>query len=131
MYPFERFTVHAKKVLTLAQEEAEQYGHGHIGTEHLLIGVLRHEEGTGYRELKALGVTLAQVRPLVEQVVPPAPDEEPASSADHPHQPDEESHRARIPGRRAAGPAVRRHRTSGSSGNPTPGWQRYPARSAV
>jgi ATP-dependent Clp protease ATP-binding subunit ClpA len=63
-------------VLTLAQEEAEQYGHGHIGTEHLLIGVLRDEEGMGYRELTALGVTLAQVRPLVEQVVPPAPDEE-------------------------------------------------------
>ena len=76
MYPFERFTKHAKKVFTLAQEEAEQYGHGHIGTEHLLIGVLRDEEGMGYRELTALGVTLAQVRPLVEQVAPPAPDEE-------------------------------------------------------
>lgn len=75
MYPFERFTEHAKKVLTFAQEEAEQYGHGHIGTEHLLLGLLRDEEGMAGRELAALGVTLAEVRPFVEQVVPPEPDE--------------------------------------------------------
>lgn len=75
MYPFERFTEHAKKVLTFAQEEAEQYGHGHIGTEHLLLGLLRDEEGMAGRELAALGVKLAKVRPFVEQVVPPEPDE--------------------------------------------------------
>ena len=76
MYPFERFTEHAKKVLTLAQEEAYKLGHGHIGTEHLLLGLLQEGEGLGARALAALGVTIEAVRPLVEEVVPPAPDEE-------------------------------------------------------
>ena len=76
MYPFERFTEHAKKVLTLAQEEAHELGHGHIGTEHLLLGLLQEGEGLGARALAALGVTIGAVRPLVEDVVPPAPDEE-------------------------------------------------------
>ena len=76
MYPFERFTEHAKKALTFAQEEAEQYGHGHIGTEHLLLGLLRDEEGMAGRELAALGVTLAEVRPFLEQVAPPEPHEQ-------------------------------------------------------
>ena len=76
MYPFERFTEHAKKVLTLAQEEAYKLGHGHIGTEHLLLGLLQEGEGLGARALAALGVTIRAVQPLVEEVVPPAPDEE-------------------------------------------------------
>ncbi len=76
MYPFERFTEHAKKVLTLAQEEAYKLGHGHIGTEHLLLGLLQEGEGLGPRALAALGVTIGAVRPLVEEVVPPAPDEQ-------------------------------------------------------
>jgi len=76
MYPFERFTEHAKKVLTLAQEEAYKLGHGHIGTEHLLLGLLQEGEGLGGRALVALGVTIGAVLPLVEEVVPPAPDEE-------------------------------------------------------
>lgn len=111
MYPFERFSEHAKKVLTFAQEEAEQYGHGHIGTEHLLLGLLRDEEGMAGRELAALGVKLAEVRPFVEQVVPPEPDEA-AAAADPPHLPDEEGHRARVPGCRAARPGVRQYRAS-------------------
>ena len=45
MYPFERFTERAKKVLTLAQEEAERSHHSYIGTEHLLLGLLREGEG--------------------------------------------------------------------------------------
>ena len=39
MYPFERFSERAKKVLTLAQEEAERSHHSYIGTEHLLLGL--------------------------------------------------------------------------------------------
>jgi ATP-dependent Clp protease ATP-binding subunit ClpC len=76
MYPFERFTAHAKKVLTLAQDEAFNLGHGHIGTEHLLLGLVREEEGLGARALAAVGVTITAIRPLVEGVVPPAPGEE-------------------------------------------------------
>ena len=48
MYPFERFTERAKKVLTLAQEEAERSHHSYIGTEHLLLGLLREGEGLAY-----------------------------------------------------------------------------------
>src|SRR5215472_12095906 len=76
MYPFERFTEHAKKVLTLAQEEAYKLGHGHIGTEHLLLGLMQEGEGLGALALAAVGVTMTAIRPLVEEVVPPAPGEE-------------------------------------------------------
>lgn len=76
MYPFERFTEHAKKVLTLAQDEAANLGHGHIGTEHLLLGLVQEGEGLAPRALAAVGVTMTAIRPLVEEVVPPAPGEE-------------------------------------------------------
>jgi ATP-dependent Clp protease ATP-binding subunit ClpC len=76
MYPFERFTTHARRALTLAQEEAHNLGHGHIGTEHLLLGLVQEEEGLGARALAAVGVTIAAIRPLVEGVVPPAEGEE-------------------------------------------------------
>jgi ATP-dependent Clp protease ATP-binding subunit ClpC len=76
MYPFERFTEHAKKVLTLAQDEAFNLGHGHIGTEHLLLGLVQEAEGLGSRALVAVGVTMTAIRPLVEEVVPPAAGEE-------------------------------------------------------
>ena len=56
MYPFERFTERAKKALTLAQEEANAAGHGYIGTEHLLLALLREEEGIAHGALRALGV---------------------------------------------------------------------------
>jgi ATP-dependent Clp protease ATP-binding subunit ClpC len=52
MYAFERFTERAKKTLTLAQEEAEKSGHSYIGTEHLLLGLLRGEGSLAYHVLK-------------------------------------------------------------------------------
>ncbi len=76
MYPFERFTGHAQKVLALAQEQAANFGHGHIGTEHLLLGMVEEEEGLAARALAALGVTVTALRPLVEEVVPPGPGEQ-------------------------------------------------------
>jgi ATP-dependent Clp protease ATP-binding subunit ClpA len=69
MYPFERFTERAKKVLTLAQEEAERSHHSYIGTEHLLLGLLRESDGLAYRVLTALGVELATVRRVIESVL--------------------------------------------------------------
>jgi hypothetical protein len=66
MYPFERFTDDAKKILTLAQEEAERHGGGYIGTEHLLVGLLRVEDGAGGRVLRTLGMELAPVRAAIE-----------------------------------------------------------------
>jgi hypothetical protein len=65
MYPFERFTERAKKVLTLAQEEAESAGHSYIGPEHLLIGLLREEEGLAARALGTLGVALDGTREAI------------------------------------------------------------------
>ena len=69
MYPFERFTERAKKVLTLAQEEAERSHHSYIGTEHLLLGLLREGEGLAAKVLNNLGVAINKVRATIESVL--------------------------------------------------------------
>ena len=69
MYPFERFTERAKKVLTLAQEEAERSHHSYIGTEHLLLGLLREGEGLAAKVLGNLGVEIGKVRQTIESVL--------------------------------------------------------------
>jgi len=69
MYPFERFNEDAKKSLTLAQEEAERSHHSYIGTEHLLLGLLRVQSGTAYRVLTDLGVDLVTVREVIKSVL--------------------------------------------------------------
>ena len=69
MYPFERFTERAKKVLTLAQEEAERSHHSYIGTEHLLLGLLREGEGLAAKVLNNLGVEIGSVRQTIESVL--------------------------------------------------------------
>lgn len=69
MYPFERFNEDAKKSLTLAQEEAERSRHSYIGTEHLLLGLLRVESGTAYRVLTGLGVDITTVRGVIKSVL--------------------------------------------------------------
>jgi hypothetical protein len=69
MYPFERFNEDAKQTLTLAQEEAERAHHSYIGTEHLLLGLMRVEKGTAARVLTKLGVSIGQVRKTIESVL--------------------------------------------------------------
>lgn len=69
MYPFDRFNEDAKRTLTLAQEEAERTHHSYIGTEHLLLGLMRVEKGTAHRVLTKLGVSLDQVRKTIESVL--------------------------------------------------------------
>ncbi len=69
MYPFERFTERAKKVLTLAQEEAERSHHSYIGTEHLLLGLLREGDGLAAKVLGNLGVEIGKVRQTIESVL--------------------------------------------------------------
>ena len=56
------FTPRAKRVLELSLEEARQLGHNYIGTEHLLLGLIREGEGVAARVLENLGVDLAKVR---------------------------------------------------------------------
>ncbi|HVS49845.1 MAG TPA: ATP-dependent Clp protease ATP-binding subunit [Candidatus Dormibacteraeota bacterium] len=69
MYPFERFTELARKVLALAQEEAERSHHSYIGTEHVLLGLLREGDGIAAKVLNNLGVEIEKVRHTVESMV--------------------------------------------------------------
>ena len=66
---FDKLTARAKKVLVLAEEEARRLNHNHIGTEHLLLGLVREGKGTGSVVLGDLGVDLGKVRSAVELVV--------------------------------------------------------------
>ena len=66
---FERFTERARQVVVLAQDEARALGHRYIGTEHLLLGLLREEEGLAARALASLNVTIEEVRAKVERIV--------------------------------------------------------------
>jgi ATP-dependent Clp protease ATP-binding subunit ClpC len=66
---FERFTERARQVVVLAQEEARALKHNYIGTEHLLLGLLREEEGIAARVLESLEVTVEEVRAQVANIV--------------------------------------------------------------
>ena len=66
---FERFTERARQVVVLAQDEARALRHNYIGTEHLLLGLLREEEGLAARVLEALDVSLEDVRHQVERII--------------------------------------------------------------
>jgi ATP-dependent Clp protease ATP-binding subunit ClpA len=66
---FERFTERARQVVVLAQDEARALRHNYIGTEHLLLGLLREEEGVGARVLEGLDVSLEEVRAQVARIV--------------------------------------------------------------
>lgn len=68
---FGRFTERAQKVLFLARDEARRLGHPAVGTEHLLLGLLREGDGIAARALQALGVNLDKVRKEVEKIVVP------------------------------------------------------------
>jgi hypothetical protein len=63
---FERFTNQARRVVVLAQDEAREFNHNYIGTEHLVLGLLREHEGAGARALKSAGITLGAARREVE-----------------------------------------------------------------
>src|SRR5690242_5610908 len=69
MYPFERFTEHAKALLTISQTEAEKAGFNYIGTEHLLLATFAKAEFHSARILAALGVTEAEVRSVIAKVI--------------------------------------------------------------
>ena len=66
---FERFTERARKVLQLAQEEAQRLQHSYIGTEHLLLGLVREGDGVAAKVLKRFDVDLVKVRTAVEQII--------------------------------------------------------------
>ena len=66
---FERFTERARQVIVLAQEEAKDLRHNHIGTEHLLLGLLREGDGVAARVLSALDIGLEDVRGEIMRIV--------------------------------------------------------------
>jgi len=66
---FERFSQRARRVVVLAQEEARMLDHNYIGTEHILLGLIREGEGVAGRALESLGISLEAVRQQVEQII--------------------------------------------------------------
>ncbi len=66
---FERFTDRARRVIVLAQEEARTLQHNYIGTEHLLLGLIREGEGVAAKALASKGVTLDDTRKQVEEMI--------------------------------------------------------------
>jgi len=66
---FNRFTERARKVILLAREEAKRLDHDYLGTEHILLGLIREGEGVGATALQQLGIDLAHVREEVEKAV--------------------------------------------------------------
>src|SRR5215467_3767565 len=66
---FDKFTERARRVLSLAQEEAQRFQHNYIGTEHLLLGLVREGDGVAARVLNNLGVELHEVRRAVEFII--------------------------------------------------------------
>ncbi|MEX2372345.1 MAG: Clp protease N-terminal domain-containing protein, partial [Dehalococcoidia bacterium] len=66
---FDKFTERARRVLTLAQEEAQRFNHSYIGTEHLLLGLVREGDGVAAKVLGNLGVELNKVRSAVEFII--------------------------------------------------------------
>jgi ATP-dependent Clp protease ATP-binding subunit ClpC len=72
---FERFTPRARRVIVLAQEEARLLSHNHIGTEHILLGLLAEREGVAARALASLNVTLEAAREQVREMIGQGPAE--------------------------------------------------------
>jgi ATP-dependent Clp protease ATP-binding subunit ClpA len=76
---FERFSAGSRRVVVLAQQEAQTLRHPHIGTEHLLLGLIHEESGVAAAILGAAGVTLEAARPLVIEMAGPVPGDLPSS----------------------------------------------------
>src|SRR5262249_12862056 len=72
---YERFTDRARKVIQLADQEAQRFNHEYIGTEHILLGLIADEAGVAAQVLTNLKVDLHQVRAEVEKIVQAGPDQ--------------------------------------------------------
>jgi ATP-dependent Clp protease ATP-binding subunit ClpA len=66
---FERFTDRARRVVVLAQEEARLLNHNYVGTEHVLLGLIRESQGVAAKALESLGISLEAVRAQVEEII--------------------------------------------------------------
>ncbi|MCK4961360.1 MAG: NDP-hexose 4-ketoreductase, partial [Anaerolineales bacterium] len=70
---FNRFTERARKVIILAKEEAKRFNHDYIGTEHILLGLIREGEGVASAVLQNMGLSLDKIRLEIEKLVQPGP----------------------------------------------------------
>ncbi len=70
---FNRFTERARKVIILAKEEAKRFNHDYIGTEHILLGLIREGEGVAATVLEKMGISLENIRLEIEKLVQPGP----------------------------------------------------------
>ena len=70
---YERFTDRARKVMQLANQEAQRFNHEYVGPEHLLIGLVKEKSGVAANALRNLDVDLPKIRNEVEKIVPAGP----------------------------------------------------------
>jgi len=70
---YERFTSRAKKVMQLANQEAQRFNHEYIGTEHILLGIVKEGTGVSARVLQNLNISLGQIQVEVEKIIQPGP----------------------------------------------------------
>jgi ATP-dependent Clp protease ATP-binding subunit ClpC len=75
---FERFTDRARRVVVFAQEEARELGHDYLGTEHILLGLIREGHGVAAKALEALGVDSGALRERVTEVAGTGPGSQPS-----------------------------------------------------
>ena len=71
---YERFTDRARKVMQLANQEAYRWNHDHVGTEHVLLGLVKEGSGLAAHVLQQFGLTVANVRAAAEKYIKPGPD---------------------------------------------------------
>jgi ATP-dependent Clp protease ATP-binding subunit ClpC len=84
---YERFTDRARKVMQLANQEAQRFNHEYIGTEHVLLGLVKEGSGVAANVLKNLDIDLRKVRLEVEQSIRPGPQGEQVVMGRLPHTP--------------------------------------------
>src|SRR5271167_1244632 len=70
---YERFTDRARKVMQLANQEAQRFNHEYIGTEHILLGLVKEGSGVAANVLRNLDIDLVKIRREVEKIVRPGP----------------------------------------------------------
>ena len=106
---FERFTDRARKVMALANQEAQRFNHEYIGTEHILLGLVKEGSGCRRNVLKNLDVDLRKVRLEVEKLVKSGPDM--VTMGKLPQTPRQEGHRIRDRGSAQPESQLRGHGT--------------------
>ncbi len=81
---FERFTDNARGVMALANQQAQQFGHDRIGTEHIFLGLLKHDAGTGAKIIRNRGVDTEKMLLEIEQILKVKGEAEPAAEGNLP-----------------------------------------------